>query len=306
VQHQIRERLGAPQLGSNGAEQARESAEKANPEGLTCAYDRLDFRSISYYHGEGRSVVRDERRLSTRMVYQLLQRCPNQEALLAMAPEQLGAVLWSILKQIAQQERLPAYEWNCQRTVAQHVFSSQNAHPDLEHAVLEALAWLANIGAIVHGTSTSNGPFFFLTRRGWAVEDRVDLEKLARTALFPRTLLHPVIAQESEAEFRLGKNAAAVFKAFQEVDIRLRELVHQAAPLLKGKSVPAILGKAFEKDGVLAHLRADEKDRDKLKALFQAAMESFRHPTTHERPEIDDGEAVQAIALASYLRRLLD
>ena len=40
------------------------------------------------------------------MVYHLLQRCPDEAALLAMTPEQLGAVLLSILKEIAQKEGL--------------------------------------------------------------------------------------------------------------------------------------------------------------------------------------------------------
>ena len=65
--------------------------------------------------------------------------------------------------------------------------------------------------------------FLFVTRRGKALANRQGLAAYRHASLFPKNLVHPLIAQKVYPAFLRGEYDTAIFQALREVEVAVCE-----------------------------------------------------------------------------------
>ncbi|MCC6362204.1 MAG: hypothetical protein IT165_01695 [Bryobacterales bacterium] len=157
---------------------------------------------------------------------------PNAADLLGLEVEELAGVLLM---------HLNSYEGVSGNTVYQHggishhnFFNSltpTNARDTPEYgdkqlqvnlALKEAWAWLQSAGLLVEKASSTGG-WFFISRRAKQLRSLDDFAAYRKAALLPKTQLHALIASKVYPAFLRGEYDTAVFQAFREVEVAVRD-----------------------------------------------------------------------------------
>ena len=176
---------------------------------------------------------------------------------------------------------------------------------DAKLAVAEAWNWLVVQGLLIPdpGYNGTNG-FMVLSRRAEKLMDQGSFSTYARSLAFPKSLLHPSIAEEVWLDIVRGDPETAVFKSFRAVEIAVRE-VGKFSDVDVGT---ALMRKAFDKaTGPLSNFSQPEAEREALAHLFAGAIGSYKNPHSHRTVVINDAcEAQEMVVLASHLLRILD
>ena len=145
--------------------------------------------------------------------------------------------------------------------------------------------------------------WFFITRRGKQVADPEKLKAYRRGNLLPKERLHPLIAQTVWATFLRGEYDTAVFQAFKELEVRVRE---SGGFQMTDVGVD-LMRKAFKPgSGPLSELETPLGEQEALMHLMAGAIGSYKNPHSHRRVAIDASEAVEMIILASHLLAVAD
>lgn len=239
------------------------------------------------------------------MAKQLHDLIPDPEKLLALEPEELAGVVLEILNSVTQDEdnnSLNRINFINHNTVQQ--YSHQFKDPIL-HALTEAWVWLAGEGLIAPRPRETSGTWVFVTRRGKRIKNTTDFTAYRQSDILPKKLLHPVIAQKVWSAFIRGEWDTAVFQAYKEVEVAVRE-AGCFAPTDYGVT---LMREAFHSEkGPLRDMALPEPERTAMRELFSGAIGLLKNPHSHRRVDSQDpqGEAVEAIMLASYLLRIVD
>lgn len=115
-------------------------------------------------------------------------------------------------------------------------------------AMSEALSWLIREGLLVQQPGHQAG-WFVPSRRAQGIHTKSDVESYIKAKQLPRAQLHASIIQQAYSDFMRGDYSGAVFKAFREVEIVVRESAKFADTDI---GVP-LMRKAFDpKSGVLS------------------------------------------------------
>ena len=226
---------------------------------------------------------------------------PDPETLLALEPEELAGVVLEYLNSLPESEsrQLNRYNFSLPHTVQEYPRQYQNK---ISQALMEAWVWLEREGLIAPKPG-SIGKEVFITRRGHLLKKAVDLETYRRGDMLPKRLLHPVIAQKIWATFLRGDYDTAVFQAFKEVEVRVRE----AGGFDTTELGTTLMRKAFDSvKGPLTDLTLPVSERESLAHLFAGAIGSYKNPHSHREVAIDATEAVEMIMLASHLLKIVD
>jgi uncharacterized protein (TIGR02391 family) len=227
---------------------------------------------------------------------------PDPEALLALEPEELAGVVLEFLNSIDERVSggLNRYNFSLPHTVKDY---PQQYQEKISQALMEAWVWLEREGLIAPKPGQV-GDWVFVTRRGRLLKKAADFQAYRRADILPRHLLHPIIAQKVWSDFIRGEYDTAVFKAFKEVEVAVRE----AGGFSSTDIGVALMRKAFDKSiGPLTDPSLPEGERDSLAHLFAGAIGSYKNPQSHRNVSITDPtEAVEMIILASHLLRIID
>ncbi len=227
----------------------------------------------------------------------------DPEALLALEPEELAGVVLEFLNtvEVSRSNLLNSHNFSLSDTVRSYPREKRKA---ILEALMEAWIWLEREGLIAPKPGSFNEGWIFITRRGRKIADRAGLKNYQHSNLLPKYLLHPIIAQKVWSAFIRQEYDTAVFQAFKEVEVAVRE---------KGNFLPIDIGeklmrKAFDVNtGPLTDLNLPEAERAALQHLFAGAIGSYKNPQSHRNVSITDPtEAVEMIIIASHLLRIVD
>ena len=226
---------------------------------------------------------------------------PDADALLTLEPEELAGVLLQHLNGLPSDEQgqLNRYNFGLEHTVRDY---PSHYHDRLRRALMEAWAWLEREGLLA-AKPGSQGEWVFITRRGKQLTTKDDVGAYRRANRLPRQHLHARIAQKVWASFLRGDYDTAVFQAFKEVEVRVR----QAGDFADTDIGVSLMRKAFQPEsGLLADHGAVKAEQQALADLFAGAIGSYKNPHSHRSVTIDADEAVEMIVLASHLLGIVD
>jgi uncharacterized protein (TIGR02391 family) len=235
---------------------------------------------------------------------------PNPETVLEFEPPETAFFILEYLKSYSSRERA--------QLMRDYVVSRPHDDRDIpptyqgltnemwdkvSEALMEAWCWLEREGLLAP-IPKSNPGYFFITRDGQRLTNTTDLQAYRVANLLPKNLLHPLIAERVRSAFLRGEYDVAVFQAFREVEIAVREAAGYAAT---NHGVP-MMRKAFNpQEGPLTDPNnPDEGERAALAALFAGAIGLYKNPHSHRREKINVDEAVEMIMLANHLLRIVD
>ena len=225
---------------------------------------------------------------------------PDAEALIELEPEELAGVLMEYLNSLpaSEQGNLNRYNFSLPHTVREYPREHQDA---LRQALMEAWVWLEREGLLVPKAG-SQGEWVVISRRGRQLRTRDQVHSYRRANLLPRKQLHGRIAQKVWASFLRGDYDTAVFQAFKEVEVRVREAAQCADTDLGVR----LMRKAFGEKGPLTDASAPKAEQQALSDLFVGAIGSYKNPHSHRSVTIESAEAAEMIVLASHLLGIVD
>ena len=226
----------------------------------------------------------------------------DPEVLLALEPEELAGIVLEYLNSLSESEsgQLNRSNFSQPHTVQEYPPDYQEK---ISQALMEAWVWLERESLIAPRPGYSEGDFVFITRRGSLLKMAVDLETYRKSDMLPRHLLDPRIAHKVWSAFIRGEYDTAVFQAFKEVEVAVRNAGNFS---LTDLGVP-LMRKAFGTNGPLTDSSLPEGEQESLSHLFAGAIGSYKNPTSHRNVTISDPtEAVEMIVLANHLFRIVE
>ena len=119
----------------------------------------------------------------------------------------------------------------------------------------------------------------------------------------PQHEFHPAMSSKVWSFFSQGAYDTAVFEAFKQVEIAVRKAGGYAEADIGTK----LMRKAFNvKNGDLVDENQGGAEREARFFLFAGAIGAYKNPGSHREVEITAEEAIEMIALASLLFRIVD
>ena len=228
---------------------------------------------------------------------------PDPDTLLALEPEELAGLVLEYLNSLppeSAQTLLNTHNFSIDPHVVEgYPRQRQN---EIRFALMEAWVWLEREGLLAPKPNSMGEGWRFITRRGQQIRDRNGLEAYRHANLLPKQFLHPVIAQKVWSQFIRGEYDTAVFQAFKEVEVAVRECGGFPANLIGVE----LMRKAFQPGtGPLTNTDLPEGEQVALRDLFVGAMGSYKNPHSHRNVSIEPVEAAEMIILASHLLNIV-
>ena len=232
---------------------------------------------------------------------------PDVDVLIALSQEELAGLLLQLAAEHRQNRLIHPQTilGQINGTVGGNNGYPQNRRRDAEISVAEAWNWLTVQGLLIQEPGTNgNSGWMFLSRRAESILSTGTFKSYASSVGFPKSLLHPAIADDVWIDLARGDLETAVFKAFRAVEIAVRD----AGGFEATDIGVALVRRAFDRStGPLADQAQPEPEREALAHLFAGALGSYKNPHSHRTVTIGDvGEAQEMVVLASHLLRIVE
>ncbi len=227
---------------------------------------------------------------------------PDHEVLLALQPEEVGAIVLEYLNGLPESSgNLNRYNFGLTHTYARY---PQQHHQQIGRALMEGWMWLERQGFIAPRPN-AGGDWIYVTAKGREMKSREDIEAYRHANRLPRQLLHPEVAKAAVPPFIRGNYDSAVFEAFKHVEVTVRT---------KGGYTAADYGvvlmrKAFDPNSGPLRNRDPQStpgERHAEMDLFAGAMGCVKNPQSHRKVITDPAVAIDLIFVANRLARVVD
>ena len=231
------------------------------------------------------------------------QAFPPLDTVLKMEPEELAIFLLEFLCECEEDRDMGGYlnRYNFTLGNAFKGYCDYRDNEALAKVLTEAWIWLEREGLIAPKPGDSSA-WIFITRRGKEFRKSGDIGKFRARQILPIKSLDPQLTAKVESAFLRGEYDLAVFAAFREVEITIREL----GSFGTGDIGVHLMRKAFRpSSGPLTDTRQDPGEQEGVCNLYAGAIGLFKNPTSHRDVKFDDPiEAVELIMLADLLIRI--
>ncbi|MFA6015596.1 MAG: TIGR02391 family protein [Gallionellaceae bacterium] len=231
-------------------------------------------------------------------LYEIL---PDANAIMSLEPEELAGLALELLNSSGP---------NAPSRLHPTSFSSPETLGAFAPAVREQLAfvlsegwhWLVQEGLIAPRPGDTFG-WHFITRRGQKIRNRAELSAYINAVILPRKLLHPAIASACWSAFLRGEYDTAVFQAYRELEVAIRE----AGKFNASDYGVDLARRAFDaKGGPLTDMSKPPAEREALSSLVAGALGSYKNPHSHRKVELAVDESVEMIIIASHLLKIVE
>ena len=172
------------------------------------------------------------------MFSKLFELLPDAENLLSLQPTELAGPLLISLQEVHRidPEDLITYQNMRQEIDSNSQINYPNEyHEDVLLVIMEAWQCLLSEGFVAqkpnnlpHYTNPTSTTKYFVTRRGKTIETLEDFKTYRKADLLRKHQLHPIIAQKVWSLFLQGDYDTAVFQAFKQVEVAVREAGYYA------------------------------------------------------------------------------
>lgn len=216
----------------------------------------------------------------------MMRNFPPEAELLQMPPEDLGMHLLRYMTR----GRAETNRFNFLRMVQ---------GGQVAFRFMEALGWLVRQGFLALAPNDMNGQNHFVTREGEAVAQLDDLDAWRKAHLFP-DYFDAALQRYVKPLFSRGDYDTAVFRAFKEVETRVRKKAG-----LRSEYGRQLMLRAFGETGPL--MANDAEGRKAARDMFAGAISFCKNPSSHHEIDFDDPrEVVDMISFANQLLRIVD
>lgn len=223
------------------------------------------------------------------------------EEILEMEPETLAPL---ILRYLQKQPSNSINRYNFSLT-SNHPGTEALTYPQkMEYGkrLMEAWMYLERQGFIAPMPGQQD-EWAFVTRKGQAVVTDQDFETYRQSYLLPTETTDPVLLHKVKPSFVAGDYDTAIFQAFKEVEVRVRN----KAGLAETDLGVDLMRKAFHTNsGPLTDAAMPPGEKEALQHLFAGAIGSFKNPSSHRDVVLTPQEAADIIRVANTLLRIVD
>lgn len=183
--------------------------------------------------------------------------------------------------------------------------ANQKNKRKIQLRLAEAWQWLISQGFLASDPSQmSASDWYFITSRGRDVAKSGNVKKYLHINLLPKTALDSNLLKKVYSDFIREDFESAVFKAFKEVEVRVRK----KAKYPNKKYGVNLMREAFHSDiGILTDQSQEIAEKDATRDLFSGAIGLFKNPVSHRDVDYTDPNvAVGLILFANTLLKILD
>jgi uncharacterized protein (TIGR02391 family) len=229
---------------------------------------------------------------------------PNPDDLLALSVEEQGRL---ILKLLSRSGKLNQHNFfnRLNDFAAPPKYGSRQQEVDT--SLLRAWGWLERELLLVKDPS-SGQDWFIVTDEASQLGSRADVTAYSKAKLLPKDQLHPVIAGKVYPAFMRGEYDTAIFQAFREIEIAVREAGRFPQDLVGDNLMRAAFAPAENNRpaGPLTDVQLPGGEQRAMSHLFAGAFGLYRNSTAHRYVPTEAIEAAEVIMFASQLMRIVD
>jgi uncharacterized protein (TIGR02391 family) len=153
---------------------------------------------------------------------------------------------------------------------------------------------MASKRGIARGKAGSTRGSFFLSRRAKQITSRQDFDAYRKAGLLPKGQLHPLIVGKVYPAFLRGEYDTAVFQAFREVEIAVRDAGNFSSndlgtDLMRKAFRPAAKNaQSVIPAGPLTDIQIPAAEQEAMANLFAGAIGFYKNPS-EPPPRADRG-----------------
>ena len=174
----------------------------------------------------------------------------------------------------------------------------------ISRKLIEAWMWLEHEGLVCPSPEQPYGNVYFVTEKGFRFREPTSFESFKKSRFLLQEVLDKVLVEKVYPLFLSGDYDTAVFRAFKEVEVRVRDKANLPLSTLGTD----LMRTAFNPEkGLLSSKNIHNAEKQAVSDLFAGSIALFKNPSSHREVEFEQAEEVAKIILfADYLLKLID